>query len=70
MVVIDMDEHYVGTDEVTVEFYECPICGFERVPALQEHQFAKDHGPEPEKGTAKYCPGCGQEIIWESNQHE
>ena len=50
------------TDEELVEFYNCS-CGFERVPRLQDGTFAKQYG-DPETMTARYCPGCGKEVVW------
>lgn len=52
---------YMGTDELFVEFYECPICLFERVPYVKH--------PIPEwaqtiEGQTKYCPSCAAEITW------
>jgi len=55
-------EDRVGYDELLVEFYE-HHCGFERVPRLEDDTFAQYYG-DPDIMTAKYCPGCGERIVW------
>ena len=73
--IIRKDQQYQGTDELTVEFYSCHECGFERVPALRDNEYTKeflsfvsiDEGIVEDirrLRTAKYCPGCGRQVEW------
>lgn len=59
----DINELNIGTDELTVEFFACPSCGFEHIPKLQETDFAKEFG-DAVTTTARFCPGCGEGILW------
>ena len=59
MKTIDVDKDYIGTDELEVEFYCCP-CGFLRVPRAKR----KTDPDDRYLLTAKYCPGCGEEVHW------
>jgi hypothetical protein len=54
---------YVGTDELCVEFYACPACGFQRVPRVQD-QSATPEDCDAATMTASFCPGCGSPITW------
>jgi predicted RNA-binding Zn-ribbon protein involved in translation (DUF1610 family) len=53
------------TDELTTEFYDCPKCGYERVPKGSLKTFDLEEYPEIAAYDAKFCPGCGEEIKWE-----
>lgn len=55
------------TDELSVRFYTCPDCGFERVPYGASIPFRDgdlDKGGREYEYDAKYCPGCAAPIEW------
>lgn len=56
-VAISLDDNWIGTDELTIEFYQCPVCEYERVPRAIERD-------DDSVLTARYCPGCGEPIVW------
>lgn len=51
------------TDELSTEFYECPLCEFQRVPRAHDRYLDLDEYTKWQR-TAHYCPGCGRPVIW------
>lgn len=50
-------------DELRTAFYECPLCGFERVPHVATPT-GRQVNYTDKYITARYCPGCGRLIHW------
>jgi predicted RNA-binding Zn-ribbon protein involved in translation (DUF1610 family) len=51
---------YLGTDELTTEFYECPSCEFSRVP----HIGGRHPDLNDEEKQTRFCPHCGIPVVW------
>lgn len=56
------------SDELQVRFYECPACGFARVPyglsAWTPNLSSFDEFEREPEFDAQHCPGCGGQIVW------
>lgn len=52
-----------GSDELLITFYSCSLCGFDRVPRMNDDSYSEQFG-DSETMTARYCPGCGKTIKW------
>lgn len=50
------DRQCIGSDELSVMFFECPNCLFERVPFIDTNHI--------ESPQTQFCPGCSIAVEW------